>query len=216
MKTQTPRMGLVITALCASMAVTPARAFPEFLLDSGVEARPAAAVEYYYAAKDQYFVTTSQSEMAVLEGGAIAGWQRVGNGEAFLTFNEPVTVRGVEGGQGAAQPVCRFYIPPASHFMSASVEECAAVASEHPEFVFETDAAFYAWLPDATTGRCPQLAAKIGGFVFQPVYRLWNNRADTNHRLTTSPLDRVAMIEQGWVSEGYGDEGVAMCVPRWY
>ena len=25
----------------------------------------------------------------------------------------------------------------------------------------------------------------------------------------------MRMIAQGWVAEGYGDDGVAMCVPHW-
>ncbi len=81
--------------------------------------------------------------------------------------------------------------------------------------MFETANALHAWLPDQATGACPVLRVKIGGFEFAPVYRLWNARPDSNHRLTTSRAERAAMIEQGWVAEGYGPEGVAMCVPNW-
>ena len=76
-----------------------------------------------------------------------------------------------------------------------------------PSFVLETDAAFYALLPNAINGECPQ-----GQFVV-PVYRLWNARADTNHRYTTSLSLRDTMVAQGYVSEGYGPYGVAFCVP---
>lgn len=52
----------------------------------------------------------------------------------------------------AYQPVCRYFIPPASHFLSASKAECDAVGATYPEFVFETASAFHAWLPEQATG----------------------------------------------------------------
>ena len=173
------------------------------------------AYEYYNAAEDHYFVTASPEEIEALESGHLGGWVRTSEGGAFLVYRAPTRARYVPPAQAQARPVCRFLVPPASHFLSASDEECNAVAAAHPEFVYESPAAFYAWLPDPATGQCPVLFAKIGGFEFQPVYRLWNGRVDTNHRLTTSRSERAAMIEEGWVPEGYGDEGVAMCAPRW-
>ena len=175
-----------------------------------------AVYEYCNVACDQYFVTGSPQEIDALESGRMPGWQRKGDAQAFMAFSVPVRARHLPRAHADARPVCRFYIPPASHFLSASEEECNAVAAAHPEFVLETAAAFYAWLPDAATGKCPALFAKIGGFEFQPVYRLWNGRADTNHRLTASRHERATMIANGWIAEGYGDEGVAMCVPHWY
>jgi hypothetical protein len=50
-----------------------------------------------------------------------------------------------------------------------------------------------------------------------PLYRLYNNRADANHRFTTSKLVRDQMIALGWVLEGSGlttDTVKAMCVPQ--
>jgi hypothetical protein len=108
-------------------------------------------------------------------------------------------------------PVCRYFIPPASHFYSASADECDSVGKAYPQFVLETDAAFYAYLPDTTTGRCPTVANEAT-VQTQPVYRLWKPRSDANHRFTTSFLIRGQMIAQGWLSEGYGADGVAMCV----
>jgi hypothetical protein len=108
-----------------------------------------------------------------------------------------------------AVPVCRFYIPPAwgdSHFFSAFAEECDQVAARFPSFVLETRAAFYVYLPDNETGNCP--------YPFRPVYRLWDKRADTNHRYISVydlPL-RTQMLEQGWLPEGYGPDGVAWCI----
>jgi hypothetical protein len=58
-------------------------------------------------------------------------------------------------------------------------------------------------LPNA--GTCP------GGT--QPVYRLFNNRTDANHRYTIDRAVRDQMVSQGWVAEGDGADAVAMCVP---
>lgn len=103
-------------------------------------------------------------------------------------------------------PVCRYYLPPAfgdSHFFSASEAECAEVAVRFPGFVLEDPEVMYVGLPDLVTGACPLGRAAV--------YRLWNGRAATNHRYTTSVATRVAMVAEGWISEGYGPLGVAMC-----
>ena len=99
------------------------------------------------------------------------------------------------------------------HFFSASAAECAALRDSHPELVLETNAAFFAWAPDMD-GNCPSVLTEQGFANLTPVYRLWNARGDRNHRYTTSIADRKAMIETGWIAEGYGDAGVAMCVPQ--
>ena len=210
------RWSAATVGLVALLTVAPLGAITLFDLAAGADDGPSAVYEYYNAARDHYRVTTSPQEIEALESGRIAGWKRSSETEAFLVFSAPARARFVPPAEADAQPVCRFLVPPASYFLSASQEECNAVAATHPEFGFETPAAFYAWLPDPATGLCPVLAAKIGGFEFQPVYRLWNRKADTNHRLTASRSERAAMIEAGWVSEGYGDEGVAMCAPHWY
>jgi hypothetical protein len=103
--------------------------------------------------------------------------------------------------------VCRIYIPPVdgdSHFFSASTAECAASKAQHPEFVLETPTAFLATLPDPTTGAC--------GNNQSPVYRVWNARADSNHRYTTSLAVRDQMVASGYVKEGYGPNAVTICV----
>ena len=53
-------------------------------------------------------------------------------------------------------------------------------------------------LPDKKTGACP-----VGTI---PVYRLWNQRVDSNHRYTTSAAIKAQML-----AAGYFDEGVVMC-----
>jgi hypothetical protein len=74
-----------------------------------------------------------------------------------------------------------------------------------PSFVEESAAVMYIDLPDTTTGACP-----VGD---TPVYRVWDNRADTNHRYTTDSSVRAHMVAQGWVAEGYGPDQVIMCAP---
>jgi hypothetical protein len=163
-------------------------------------------VEYYDAVRDHYFITALASEIDALDEQIIPGWARTGESfEAYASADS--------AGPGA-QPVCRFYIPPEngnSHFFSASVAECAAILSlmqTNPLFagyVYETASAFFIGLPDLDTGACP--LATI------PVYRLWNQRADSNHRYTDDPATKAQMIARGSVPEGYGPDAVAMCAP---
>jgi hypothetical protein len=91
-----------------------------------------------------------------------------------------------------------------SHFFSASLAECAQVHAKYPFFDYETPSAFYVYLPDAATGACAQGAI--------PLYRVWDNRPDTNHRYTTDPAVREQMVARGWIPEGSGI-GVVACVP---
>jgi len=155
-------------------------------------------VEYYNAPADHYFLTSVSAEIAALDAGQIAGWVRTGNN--FNAFADAVA---------GASPVCRLYLPPVygnSHFFSASPAECAYVQAAMPAAVLESANAFYVDTPDTTTGACPS------GTV--AVYRLWNHRADLDHRYTTSATIKAAMIAQGYVAEGYGPDQVAMCSPQ--
>jgi hypothetical protein len=171
------------------------------------------AVEYYNAARDHYFVTASAPDIDALDTGRFAGWQRTG--ESFPVGAHAMTRLGLEYTY-YGNPVCRFYIPPAegdSHFFSGFPDECAAVESRFPDFVLETSSAFYAGSPVPDTGVCPVMPGFLDGDIaLRPVFRLWNGRADTNHRYTTRLDLRAAMIDRGWVSEGYGPLGVAFCV----
>jgi hypothetical protein len=154
-------------------------------------------VEYYNASQDHYFISSLAADITALDSGQFKGWVRTGR-----TFGAyPQATAG-------ASPVCRFYIPPAkgdSHFYSASPTECAQTSSMFPTFVEESAAVMYIDLPDTTTGACPAGDT--------PVYRVWDNRADTNHRYTTDSTVRAHMVAQGWVAEGYGPDQVIMCAP---
>lgn len=170
-----------------------------------VPPRPVTAVEYRNAALDHYFISDLAPDLVALDTGRIPGWTRTG--QSFKVY--PSAAAG-----GSASPVCRYYIPPAhgnSHFFSASPQECAAIAAkalvdpDYSGYVLEAPDAFFVALPDAATGACS------AGLT--PVYRLWNARADSNHRYTTSAAIRTQMLAAGYVPEGYGPDGVAMCAP---
>jgi serine protease len=158
----------------------------------------AQAVEFYNRSQDHYFLTASAREITDLDNNVFVGWQRTG-----YVFN---TYLAAEPG---FDPVCRFYIPPLygdSHFYTASAVECAIAQAKYPFFVYESPNVFYAALPNTATGVCP--AGTI------PIYRVWDNRVDTNHRYMTSAAVRASMVAAGWVAEGYGPDQVIMCAPN--
>ena len=166
--------------------------------------------EYYNAALDHYFITASAPDIDAIESGRTQGW--VPTSTPFAVFGGKLHFRNPSD-EWFPDAVCRFYIPPNqgdSHFYSASADECAIARELFPEFVLETSTAFYVRLPDLATGECPTLPG--GHFPLRAVFRLWNQRFDSNHRYTTNPILRNYMVQQGYVSEGYGPFGVAFCV----
>lgn len=157
-------------------------------------------VEFYHAGLDHYFITANPKEIADLDAGVHAGWQRTG--EAFNAYGVG------SSGRTGRRPVCRAYGNPAagldSHFYSASPQECSATLENFgDDWLLEASEVFELELPDTTTGACP--ADRV------PVYRLWNNRADSSHRFVKSLSLRAQMIARGFVSEGYGANGVVFC-----
>lgn len=164
---------------------------------SSVNAAPTVdVVEYYNASLDHYFITWIAAEMANLDAGLTpTRWTRTGR--TFRAFAAP---------QALTSQVCRFYIPPSlgnSHFFGRSASECAASQQAHPGLVLEDPDYMHIVLP--TAGSCPSGT--------QPVYRLFNNRADANHRYTVDRAVRDEMVAKGWVAEGDGADRVAMCAP---
>jgi glucose/arabinose dehydrogenase len=158
----------------------------------------ADVIEFYHAALDHYFISSLAADIDAIDSGRFQGWTRTGR-----TFKAYSTM------QAGASAVCRFYIPPAagdSHFLSASPIECAEVLAKFPAFTYESPAVMYEFLPDLASGACPQSTV--------PVYRVWNRRADSNHRYTTDRALRDTMVAQGYVAEGYGPDAVVMCAPQ--
>ena len=159
-------------------------------------AQPVTVVEFYRAASDHYFITIAADEIAALDTGLFPGWTRTG-----LTFKAHAV------SQPSFSPICRFYLPPPadSHFYSSSPQECAAVAASNPAFILESTAVMHLALPNPISGTCQPGT--------QAVYRVWNKRADTNHRYTTSLAVRDQMVAKGYVPEGSGPQAVVFCAP---
>lgn len=153
-------------------------------------------VEYYHAGLDHYFITGLASEVAALDAGTqIRGWTRTGR-----------TFKAYAAAEAGSSPVCRYYLPPAfgdSHFYGRGTAECNATGQQHPGFVLESSAFMHMRLPDS--GACAP------GTI--PVYRVFSNRADANHRYMTDRALRDQMVAAGWVAEGDGFDRVVMCAP---
>ena len=133
-------------------------------------------VEFHHAALDHYFITANAKEIADLDGGVHKGWARTG--KSFKAY-----AVGSVGNTGR-RPVCRAYGNPAagldSHFYSASPQECVATLTKFKDaWLLEASAVFEMELPDAVE----RARARTSGL---PIYRVWNNRVDSNHRYATS------------------------------
>ena len=162
-----------------------------------------SAVEFFRDNANHYFMTAEPVEIDALDSGHFPGWRRTGQTLGVYTPAAPLSA--------GLSPVCRFYGRPEagldSHFFSASPVECQAVIDRFSNaWVLESANVFIVGLPDMTDGSCP------AGFV--PVYRLYNNRPDSNHKYTTSFANRQIFVSQlDWIPEGYGPDAVAMCSP---
>ena len=154
-----------------------------------------SAVEFYNASLDHYFITYVADEIAKLDNGTFKGWARTG-----LSFKAFATT------QSGTSAVCRIYIPPGKgdgHFFGRDTNECDGTMAKNPTFVLESSAFIYLYPP--TLGICA--AGQV------PVYRVFSNRADANHRYTTDRAVRDQMVGKGWLAEGDGADTVVMCAP---
>lgn len=159
------------------------------------------AVEFYHAGLDHYFITANAAEIAEMDGGRFAGWQRTG-----LGFR---VVDAADSRSSVSVPVCRFYGHPEygldTHFYTGSAGECATVQQQWPnQWLMESANVFRMFMPDAA-GNCPT------GSV--PIYRSWNGRSDSNHRFTREASVHRSMMARGSVAEGVGNPPVGMCSP---
>lgn len=153
-------------------------------------------VEYYNPSLDHYFITWIAPEEANLDAGATpTRWSRTGY--SFRAYALPQT---------GTSPVCRYYLPPEfgdSHFFGRGSAECDATGVAHPAFVLEDPRFMQMILP--TAGSCPPGTS--------PIYRVFSNRPDANHRYLTDRLVRDQMVAKGWLAEGDGPDLVVMCAP---
>jgi hypothetical protein len=156
---------------------------------------PVTVVEFYNAGLDHFFISSLAADIEGLDSGRLAGWARTGH--TFKAYDGPVA---------NADSICRFYLPPAfgdSHFYGRSIAECDQTRAKFPQFVFESPAVMYLFVP--VNGTCDV------GMV--PVYRVFSNRGDANHRYTILRGVRDEMVGRGWVAEGDGPDLVVMCAP---
>lgn len=173
--------------------------FSVVLLKATPAGNPAIAVEYFNADVGHYFSTSLQGEIDALERGAFKGWKR--STGAIVVW--PTSADGPPG----TVPVCRFFSARyTSHFYTADPGECESVIARWPDvWTLETREAFHVLTPDKVTGACQP--------GMQPVYRMYNNRPDPNHRYITDRALRDRMTGAGWLAEGYGPDAVMFCVP---
>lgn len=172
------------------------------LLDPPTPTAP--VVEYYHAGLGHYFVTANPDEIAGLDAHVYppvfgGNWERT-----TQSFNAYRSV------SGRAVPACRFFSTfgaQSSHFYTADPLECAGLTARFANWQFE-NLAFYLPMPDVA-GTCPS--------AMSPIYRMYNNGQGgaPNHRFTTDLATRNDFVaNRGWVSEGAGPAGVAMCSPQ--
>jgi streptogramin lyase len=159
--------------------------------------RASMAIEYFDAGFDHYFFTASAPEIAKLDAGGFPGWARTGLSFGVFLADTPGTSN-----------LCRFFSTAfglkSSHFYTAFPGECDAVKGS-VAWQYEGIVAALA-LPDIS-GAC--------GDGLSLLYRIYNNGQGgaPNHRFTTDAAVRQQMILLGWIPEGYGNLGVAGCVP---
>ena len=157
---------------------------------------PVDVVEYYNPSLDHYFITWIPAEEANLDAGNTpTKWSRTGY--SFHAYAVP---------QAGTSPVCRYYLPPDfgdSHFFGRGTAECDATGIAHPAFVLEAPQFMQMILP--TAGACPAGTT--------PIYRVFSNRPDANHRYLTDRAVRDQMVAKGWLAEGDGPDLVVMCAP---
>lgn len=156
----------------------------------------APLIEFLHAEFGHYFVTNVPAEIAGIDAGTFAGWQRTGQSFGAYPPGSPGTSN-----------VCRFFserfAPKSSHFYTPFATECEIVSAS-ADWQLEGEV-FAVDLP----GQAGECASGI------PLYRLYNDGQSgaPNHRYTTSPVIRAEMLAQGWIAEGSGALGVIACVP---
>ena len=78
------------------------------------------------------------------------------------------------------------------------------MAATYPSFILEAPDFIYMVMPNQ--GTCPVNAT--------PIYRVFSNRPDINHRYLADGATRDQMVARGWLAEGDGADRVVMCAPQ--
>lgn len=190
------RLQSLLGAVCAAATLCAAS------LASAVipQSEQATAEEFYHAALDHYFITANDAEKEDLRSGKHPGWTATGYKFAVI--------RAGSSYEGSA-PICRFYSQTLdSHFYSANAAECADVKAKFPDvWQHEADEVYRAFPVNPSTGQCPADTTAT--------YRLYNKRADANHRYTDQLAAYVYMLGKGYQPEGDGNPSlpVVFCTP---
>ena len=165
-----------------------------------------AMVEYRYVPLDYYFITSRESDKAILD--ASSGFARTG--ASFLVYAQP---------QGSLRPITRFYFDRValggtrgSHFYTLLDSELLTLAQQNPT---QSTAPGFAQNEGIDSYGYVPLVSGVGGSCaggLQPVYRLFRGAArfpdNPNHRFTTSVSTYNSFVALGW-----DGEGVNFCVP---
>jgi uncharacterized delta-60 repeat protein len=168
---------------------------------------PKTLTEYVYTPLNYYFLTSRDTEKAILD--ATAGWSRTGQSFSSLTFADP-----------ASRGINRYYFDQiaknqtrGSHFYTLVDSEKTALAALNPNnqpsprLPYYEGIDSYAYLPviEGVGGSCA--AGQV------PVYRAFRGQTrfpdDPNHRFTTSLTLYNQLVAQGW-----DGEGVKLCAPN--
>jgi hypothetical protein len=164
-------------------------------------------VEYRYVPLAYYFITSRDSDKALLD--TVAGFERTGQTFSVFAALQPNTAG-----------ITRYYFDQValagkrgSHFYTLVDSEKQALASlnptnaQLPKMPFDEGIDSYAYTPlvEGVGGSCA--AGQL------PIYRIFRGNArfpdDPNHRFTTS-----LTIYNDFVSQGWDGEGVKFCVPQ--
>jgi len=157
-----------------------------------------AAVEFFNAPRNHYFLTTDADEIDALDAKIFPGWERTG--EQFKVLQSTSL-------PSSTFPVCRFYGKPEAnldtHFYSGTTSECELLLEHPDQWILERLVAFRVGQVNFADGACPANMIRV--------FRLWNGSSVVNHRYTTSLLLQQQMQALGWIAEGSGAPPAVWC-----
>ena len=180
--------GISADPVLRALGVTSAQvAGPRCQLGLPTAPSPVPISEFRNRVLDHYILSDRFESGAIAAGAAGPGWESTREG--FTTIAPGICT--------GSQAVFRFYAPSVkSHLYTMDPVECGHLRKPGTGWIHE-GIAFGAWKP--VDGECPQGK--------RPVWGIFNNRADPNHRYLANPSRLSEDLLRGWVYEG-----VAFCV----